>query len=167
MVAIQEQTLWCANVGDSRAILGKMQSSNKWSAVALSRDHKPNLTEEAKRIATRGGRVDSYHEEDGEAVGPSRVWLKDQSIPGLAISRSLGDSVAASVGVIPDPETIEMKLGTDDKFVLLGSDGLFEYLSNRDLVRMVVPYWKKRDAAGAAEEVIKEARRLWETVRAT
>lgn len=166
MVAIQEQTLWCANVGDSRAILGKMQSSNKWSAVALSRDHKPNLTEEAERIATRGGRVDSYHEENGEAVGPSRVWLKDQSIPGLAISRSLGDSVAASVGVIPDPETIEMKLGLDDKFVLLGSDGLFEYLSNRDLVRMVVPYWKKRDAAGAAEEVIKEARRLWETVRA-
>ena len=164
MVAVQGQTLWCANVGDSRAVLGKMQSGSKWSAVALSRDHKPSLAEEAERIAIRGGIVDSYHEEDGEAVGPSRVWLKDRSTPGLAISRALGDSVAASVGVIPDPETIEMKLGPEDKFVLLGSDGLFEFMSNRDLVRMVVPYWKKRDAIGAAEEVISEARRQWEAV---
>lgn len=165
LVAVQGQTLWCANVGDSRAVLGKMQSCKKWSAVALTRDHKPSLPEEAERITNRGGIIDSYHEENGEAVGPSRVWLKDQSIPGLAISRSIGDSVAASVGVIPDPETIEMKLGPEDKFVLLGSDGLFEFMSNRDLVRMVVPYWKKRDAAGAAEEVIKEARRQWEAVR--
>jgi len=31
-------------------------------------------------------------------MGPSRIWIKDQNIPGLAMSRSLGDIVAASVG---------------------------------------------------------------------
>ena len=30
--------------------------------------------------------------------GPVRVWLKDQDIPGLAMSRSICDTVAHSVG---------------------------------------------------------------------
>ena len=36
-------------------------------------------------------------------MGPNRVWLKDAELPGLAMSRSLGDYVAQSVGVIPEP----------------------------------------------------------------
>lgn len=36
--------------------------------------------------------------------GPPRVWLKDQQIPGIAMSRSIGDLVAGSVGVIAEPE---------------------------------------------------------------
>ena len=36
-------------------------------------------------------------------MGPSRVWLAHEDVPGLAMSRSLGDYVAQSVGVIPDP----------------------------------------------------------------
>ena len=164
LVAVRNKALWCANVGDSRAVLGKMHSTNKWAAVALTRDHKPDVGEEAVRIRENGGRIDSYHEDNGAPVGPARVWLQDQSTPGLAISRSLGDSVAASVGVIPDPELIEMTLGGEDKFLLLGSDGLFEYLTNEDLVKMIIPYWKKRDSKGAVEAVVAEARRRWEEV---
>lgn len=37
-------------------------------------------------------------EYDDGYSGPSRVWLHDQDIPGLAMSRSLGDTVAHSVG---------------------------------------------------------------------
>ena len=36
-------------------------------------------------------------------MGPARVWLKDLEVPGLAMSRSLGDYVAQSVGVSPEP----------------------------------------------------------------
>lgn len=36
-------------------------------------------------------------------MGPHRVWLLNEDVPGLAMSRSLGDYVAQSVGVIPDP----------------------------------------------------------------
>jgi serine/threonine protein phosphatase PrpC len=38
--------LLCANVGDSRAILGKNKNGS-WSAVPLSEDHKPSLEKEA------------------------------------------------------------------------------------------------------------------------
>ena len=39
----------------------------------------------------------------GIEVGPARVWLQDIQVPGLAMSRSIGDYVAQSVGVIPEP----------------------------------------------------------------
>ena len=50
-----------------------------------------------------GGRVESYYDDDGSPIGPARVWLLHDDIPGLAMSRSLGDNVAASVGVIAVP----------------------------------------------------------------
>jgi len=46
-----------------------------------------------------GGRIEPFKDYDGSFVGPSRVWLASQDIPGLAMSRSIGDFVAASVGV--------------------------------------------------------------------
>lgn len=36
-------------------------------------------------------------------MGPMRVWLKTENVPGLAMSRSIGDFVAASVGVSAEP----------------------------------------------------------------
>ena len=36
-------------------------------------------------------------------MGPARVWLQEVDVPGLAMSRSLGDYVAQSVGVSPEP----------------------------------------------------------------
>jgi serine/threonine protein phosphatase PrpC len=96
------EKLICANVGDSRAVIGKCVNG-EWISHNLSRDHKPCDIDELARIKKRGGRVEPLREEDGEFVGPNRVWLKEDDIPGLAMSRSFGDRVAASVGVIAEP----------------------------------------------------------------
>jgi len=58
----------------------------------LSRDHKPDVPEEAARIKKTGGRVHSYKGPFGESLGPERVWLANEDTPGLAMSRSLGDT---------------------------------------------------------------------------
>ena len=89
--------LICANAGDSRAIL-----FDEERIIELSNDHKANLPEEYKRIKAAGGRVMPYII-DNEEVGPHRVWLKDEEYPGLAMSRSIGDLVAGSVGVTAEP----------------------------------------------------------------
>ena len=56
---------------------------------------------------------------------------------------------------------VEYRFNPDDKFIVLASDGVFEFLSNEDVVKIVVKYWKEQDCEGAAEEVAREARKKW------
>ena len=49
------------------------------------------------------------------------------------MSRSIGDLVASSVGVSPEPEFYEYDMSEDDKFIVLASDGVWEFLSNEDV----------------------------------
>lgn len=95
---IQDNKIYTANAGDSRAIIGVKNEEIGWYYTPISRDHKPGLPDERKRIEESGGRVSPYIIE-GEVYGPNRVWVQEEEIPGLAMSRSLGDLVAASVGV--------------------------------------------------------------------
>ena len=69
-------------------------------AEELSKDHKLDDEAECDRIIQAGGRVDSFKDTQNplESIGPKRVWLPDQEVPGLAMSRSMGDCVAHSVG---------------------------------------------------------------------
>jgi len=79
-----------------------------------------------------GGRIDTFHDtsNNNEPIGPYRVWLKYEDMPGLAMSRSLGDKVAHSVGVSSLPEVKSSLLEMDDKFIVVGSDGVWEFLTN-------------------------------------
>jgi len=49
------------------------------------------------------------------------------------MARSLGDLVAASVGVSPEPEVLEFDISPDDKFIVIASDGVWEFLSNENV----------------------------------
>ena len=109
-------------------MLGKL-ISGKWIAEAVSTDQKPDNPEEHTRIINAGGIVRPINLM-GRSAGPHRVWLPDGSGPGLAMSRSFGDTIAASIGVHSEPEFTTKKLTKEDRFLVLGSDGLFEYLTN-------------------------------------
>ncbi len=74
---------------------------------ALSNDHKGEDIQEKRRIEISGGRVDQYKEQDGTRNGPMRVWLKYDDIPGLAMTRSIGDTIATKIGVISEPGKIQ------------------------------------------------------------
>jgi len=54
-------------------------------------------------------------------------------MPGLAMSWSIGDGLAHSVGVIPDPEIKLAHLSNEDKFIVIASDGVWEFLSNEQV----------------------------------
>ena len=74
-----------------------------WFAKQITRDHKPDDPDEQARILAMNGRIESYKGRYGENVGPARVWLKTEQYPGLAMSRSIGDACAHSVGVSAIP----------------------------------------------------------------
>jgi serine/threonine protein phosphatase PrpC len=154
--------IFIANVGDSRAIVARaVNGSAEISADALSNDHKPDEPSEAKVILANNGRIDSYRDQNGNPLGPLRVWLKNEDIPGLAMTRSFGDQVAARVGVNAIPEMGEMDLNKDDKFIVLASDGIWEFLKNIDVARIIHPFYLKKNAEGAAESLVREAFKRW------
>ena len=130
--------------------------------IPLSRDHKPDEEDEYKRIIESNGRVDTMYTKSGEAIGPYRVWLKDENIPGLAMSRSIGDKVASLVGVISEPEIIEKTLSSEDKFVVIASDGIWEFLSNEKVVELVTPFLESDNPEGACQKLVDVAVGFWE-----
>ena len=68
--------------------------------------------------------------------GPPRVWLGHMDVPGLAMSRSLCDGVAHTAGVSSEPEfnDYEFNLGREDIILVMASDGLWEFMSNQEVM---------------------------------
>ena len=150
------EKLICANVGDSRAIMVKGSDN----IIPLSTDQKPDDPEESKRIIENGGEISQF-EEDGEKSGPFRVWKKGEVYPGIAMSRSIGDLIASTLGVIPEPKFIEDKIDKDTKFIVIASDGVWEFLDNKTVADIVMPFYKKNDPEGACKALIKESTEWW------
>jgi len=90
-----------------------------------------------------------------------RVWLKEQDTPGLAMSRSVGDNLAHSVGVSTRPEVMRFELGPDDKFIIIASDGVWEFLSNEDIAKIVWPYYIKNSPEQAGNAIVRAAAQSW------
>jgi len=151
------ERLICANVGDSRAIIVK---GTNYDVTPLSIDQKPDDPIESQRIIENGGEISQF-EEDGEKSGPFRVWKKGEVYPGIAMSRSIGDFIATTLGVIPEPKFIEDKIDNETKFIVIASDGVWEFLDNNKVAEIVLPFYKKNDPDGACKALIKESTEWW------
>lgn len=161
----------CANVGDSRAIAIKdirstveSPSSDPFAyfeIVPLSQDHKPELPLEKYRIEKMGGIVERSIEKDGSQDGPYRVFLKGQKVPGIAMSRSLGDEIAESIGVVHSPEVIITEVTNNFKYLALASDGVWEFFPNEKVMSIINLHFFRNDIKSACEAVIAEATSWW------
>ena len=150
------------NIGDSRAVLGRLinKDKNEYKAINLSRDHKPTEKDEAQRIIENDGRIQPFTEE-GEFVGPERVWIKEEEVPGLAMTRSFGDRVAATVGVMSEPEIKEFLFEEGDKFMIIASDGIWEFISSQECVDIIKDFYDKNDLKGCCEYLYQESSKRW------
>lgn len=152
-------SLICANVGDSRAVLAR-RTGDSFTAVALSRDQKPDVEEEKQRIIDFGGRVQAIHI-DGEDIGPLRVWLQGEDAPGLAMTRALGDTLARKCGVISTPEVTITPLSPVDAFVILASDGIWEFISSQEAVDLAGSYMQAGRLEDCCQALVAEATLRW------
>ena len=153
----------CANVGDSRAILvynNKKDSKN--SIFNLSHDFKPDLPDEKKRIYKMGGTVDQMLDMNGMKAGPPRVWGVGKNYPGLAMSRSLGDFKGKKYGIISLPEIIEVDLDENVKYIVICSDGVWEFLSNENVMEIGNNFYEKNDVNGYTKKLAEISEKMWE-----
>lgn len=156
MAIIRNNHLTGVNVGDSRVIIGK-DEEKKLISEEFTHDHKPENPGEKERIIAAGGRVFAVEYDDG-IDGPPRVWLGHMDVPGLAMSRSLGDAVAHTAGVISEPEFTERELVPSDKFIVVATDGLWEFVDNDETVAMVSGATCPSDSV---DLLVKEANARW------
>ena len=103
------------------------------------------------------GRIESYYDVNGYPAGPMRVWLKTDDIPGLAMSRSLGDRLAHTVGVSSEPEVTEHYLTSKDQIIVLASDGVWEFLSNEEVMEIIYPFYLKNSPEADANALVRAA----------
>ena len=109
--------------------------------VQLTRDQKPEDTEELIRIFRCGGHVKQLVDEKGNKIGPYRVWKPNTNGPGIAMSRSIGDTIGTDLGVISDPVLTEYSMNWEaDLFMICASDGIWDVMDNEDVVRYLEKY---------------------------
>lgn len=156
--------IYSASVGDSRAILATLPQEKYipepikptspyrtqyiplrvLESIQLTLDQKPNLEEELARIVSCGGIVSKVKDSEGNLVGPYRVFQKGKQIPGLAMSRSLGDGAAKKVGVVANPIiNFYPIVPFRDQFIIIGSDGVWDTMDNADAVNFVEKFKNK------------------------
>lgn len=156
---IRDNKCTMANIGDSRTSLGYRNSSGGITAINLTVDHKPDLPSEKARIEAKGGRVFAVEYDDG-VDGPARVWLGHMDVPGLAMSRSLCDGVAHTAGVSSEPEFFEYEFskGREDLILVMASDGLWEFMTDQEVMDIAVLTTEPRFAV---DRLISESNERW------
>ncbi|KAJ4839876.1 hypothetical protein Tsubulata_003181 [Turnera subulata] len=171
-VLVRGRTIYVANSGDSRAVIAERRGG-EIVAVDLSIDQTPFRADELERVKLCGARVLTLDqieglkdpdvqcwgaEEEGDDGDPPRLWVHNGMYPGTAFTRSIGDSIAETIGVVPNPEIVVLELTPQHPFFVLASDGVFEFLSSQTVVDMVAKYKDPRDACAA---IVAESYRLW------
>lgn len=150
-ILVRGRTLYIANAGDSRAVVGEKRG-NDIVAVDLSIDQTPFRPDELKRVKLCGARVltldqieglknpyvQCWGTEEDDDGDPPRLWVQNGMYPGTAFTRSIGDSIAETIGVVANPEIVVLELTQNHPFFVIASDGVFEFLSSQTVVDMVI-----------------------------
>ncbi|KAK4834128.1 hypothetical protein QYF36_017441 [Acer negundo] len=161
---IWKGTLYVANLGDSRAVIGSLSRSNKIVAEQLTKDHNASMEEVRQELR-------SSHPDDSHIVVMKHGVWRIKGI--IQVSRSIGDAYLKRPEFSLDPsfprfhlsEPIRRPVLTavpsiytrtlqpNDKFLIFASDGLWEHLTNQEAAEIVY----NNPRAGVAKRVLTTA----------
>ncbi|KAK4765716.1 hypothetical protein SAY86_026806 [Trapa natans] len=158
-------TLYVANLGDSRAVLGRLVgATGEVAAVQLSTEHNASIESVRQELC-------SMHPDDSQIVVLKHNVWRVKGI--IQISRSIGDVYLkkAEFNRAPlytkfrlreplkrpilsaEPSISVHQLEPQDQFLIFASDGLWEHLSNQEAVDIV----QKHLHSGSARALVKAA----------
>jgi len=156
MAMIQKNKCIIANVGDSRLVIYKNNS-----VFFCTEDHKPGSDIEKERITKAGGKIYQtpslwpLYQNGKEIEIPWRV------LPGrLSVSRTFGDIEAKDEKfggnknvVVSLPDITEIELNDDFNLIVLGCDGIFDVLSNEEILECIKIVLKEKNINEITEDI--------------
>ncbi|XP_020221633.1 probable protein phosphatase 2C 40 isoform X2 [Cajanus cajan] len=168
LVLIHGNHLYTLNLGDSRAVLATCSTDNRMSGnerlkpIQLTDSH--TVDNEAERA-----RILADHPDDPKTVVAGKVKGK------LKVTRALGAGYLkkknlndALIGILrvrdltsppyisTDPSLNVHKISDSDQFVIVGSDGLFDFFSNDEAVKLVESYILRNPFGDPAKFLIEQ-----------
>lgn len=129
LVYLQNDFVFTANIGDSKAVLGRVSretaEEKDWDdqdikALLLTKDHTVLQLSEVRRIESCHG-----HVVNGRVNGI------------LEVTRSFGDPELKKVGVSAAPHLSKFRVCRRDKFLIIACDGFWSVFSLSDAVEFV------------------------------
>ena len=156
ILIFDNKNIICSNIGNCRSIMIKKNNE----IIQLSKDHKPNLKEEKDRILLnegiiekkiKNGKIDYF------------IFLKGQNIPNLNISRSFGDLIGKSIGIINEPFICDFDIEEEDgKCIIFGNSGIWEFVSNEKIRDIVIENeFKDNRNVVCAQEIVEFVKKVW------
>ncbi|KAL5155318.1 putative protein phosphatase 2C 38 [Glycine soja] len=160
--------LYVANAGDSRAVLGRVErATRETTTIQLSAEHNVNIQTERDEVRTK-------HPYDPQIVVMKHNIWRVKGI--IQVSRSIGDaylkkdefnreplpnkfrlSEPFSKPILSyEPAISVHKLRPEDQFIIFASDGLWEQLSNQEVVNIV----SNSPRNGIARRLVRAALRV-------
>jgi serine/threonine protein phosphatase PrpC len=121
-------TLWTANVGDSRVIL-----VHNGTATRLTYDHKASDPEERKGVLQRGGHI-----------------INERVNGTLALARAIGDGhLGEAVSCVPYIKKLDRK---DGMMLILACDGVWDVMTDQEAADFVIQIANPLEAAKAIKD---------------
>jgi len=155
-VFLWQNLLTVAHVGDSRACIAREVGGNifpEWLTV----DHKPNMPHELKRIEACGGSLAYLHGNKPYIRGGDFLVRQaaGEHPKQLNYSRAFGGKDLKRYGLSAVPDISHFALSSDDKLVLLGSDGLWDVVNPRTACE--IAFRCRREGRSATEALVSYA----------
>ena len=159
MALINKNKLLVANIGDSRLVLFK-----KNSLFFITEDHKPNSPKEKTRIEKAGGSIYQTQTPIPIYQNGKKIDIPWRVNPGrLSVSRTFGDIEAKNENfggkkniVVAVPDITEIELDDDFNLLVIGCDGIFDVLSNEQILECVKIVIKEKNVKDLNEINVSE-----------
>eukprot|EP00808_Paulinella_micropora_P023194 g63265.t1 len=165
VVSIQGRTVLCANSGDCRALIGRRDpKTGNWIVIPLSEDHQlHNPAERARLVAEHPNEKDITKQNRIKGrLEPTRT-LGDGTYKRNSFFQARPRMMAKYLDwtvpyVTAYPEIRRYELRESDGFLVMGTDGLYDELSNQEVVQCIGEYLDSRK--GKEEDTLEAVARI-------
>ncbi|KAK4478568.1 hypothetical protein RD792_014053 [Penstemon davidsonii] len=185
VMVMKDDDVYLMNVGDSRAVLaqkiendsqiGKIKKDyeeslygyeyenvHTLSSRQLTMDHSTSVKEEVRRIRNAHS-DDAFAVTNGRVKGSLKVtrafgagYLKQPKWNNALLEMFRIDYIGTSPYITCSPSLCHHRLDSKDKFLILSSDGLYQYFTNQDAVSEVEVFMSTFPEGDPAQHLVEE-----------